>query len=59
LEQGPFETYEEAYGALEEYCQNIQTAKNFLTTVDQFVKMVDDETLNKIVEAGQASDDVA
>ena len=57
LEHGPFDTYEEAYGALEEYCQGIQTAKNFLTTVENFVKMVDDETLKKIAESGQASDD--
>ena|SRR5579859_5491439 len=55
LEQGPFDTYEEAYGALEEYCQNIQIAKNFLTSVDKFVSMVSDEELKQIVESGESS----
>lgn len=53
LEHGPFDTYEEAYGVLEAYCQEVQTAKNFLTTVENFVKMVDDETLSKIVESNE------
>lgn len=53
LEHGPFDTYEEAYGALETYCQEVQTAKNFLTTVENFVKMVDDETLNKIIKSNE------
>lgn len=50
LEHGPFDTYEEAYGALETYCENIQTAKNFLTTVDKFVSMVSDETLEQLID---------
>jgi hypothetical protein len=60
LEHGPFDTYEEAYGALETYCQNVQTAKEFLTTVEKFVNMVSDETLEQLVEdAAKSTDDIS
>ena len=39
LENGPFKTYEEAYAALKQYCENLEEAKNFMTAVDNFISM--------------------
>jgi hypothetical protein len=39
LEHGPFKTFDEGYAALEAYCEGIESAKNFLTVVDEFINM--------------------
>lgn len=38
LERGPFKTFDEGYAALLTYCEGIESAKNFLTIVDEFVR---------------------
>jgi len=57
LENGPFKTYEEAYAALTTYCEGIETSKNFLTMVDQFISMVGVEAVNEDNSQGNVTPD--
>jgi len=56
LENGPFKTYEEAYAALLVYCEGIESAKNFLTIVDDFVRMYGAEGLTNEVPKSSTDD---
>jgi hypothetical protein len=48
-ENGPFETYEQAYAALEAYCTNLQKTKEIvLTKAEETDRMVVDEFLKQI-----------
>jgi hypothetical protein len=53
LENGPFKTYQEAYAALTAYCEGIVEAENFLTMVDDFVRMNGLEAANEDNATGQ------
>ena len=57
LENGPFKTYHEVYAALEKYCEGIETSRNFLTMVDQFINMVGVEAISEDHVEGTVDND--
>lgn len=54
LEQGPFDTYDEAFSALGQYCVELQSAKESLTNPENCARVIEDEQTRTATESPES-----